>query len=152
MQHAVVDVRCACWGVSLGRYDPTWGLGSKITKRAIGCKRMTVELIPLDAIPKFDHGVRLTHDTVRERHVVLLNLWLTPLLLVLLLLVLGISRQSCWVPLGPPSVFVKSFWKTRKLISKMRHIFLTSRSKAILSIKTCASATPPARTLRFLKT
>jgi pyrroloquinoline quinone biosynthesis protein D len=32
---------------------------------------MTVELIPLVAIPKFDHGVRLKHDTVRERHVVL---------------------------------------------------------------------------------
>jgi pyrroloquinoline quinone biosynthesis protein D len=32
---------------------------------------MTLELIPLNATPKFDDGVRLKHDRVRERFVVL---------------------------------------------------------------------------------
>lgn len=32
---------------------------------------MTIELVPLSSIPKFEKGVRLKHDTVRERYVVL---------------------------------------------------------------------------------
>ena len=32
---------------------------------------MNVELIPSSAVPKFERGVRLKHDKVRERHVVL---------------------------------------------------------------------------------
>ena len=32
---------------------------------------MTIELVPLSSVPKFEKGVRLKHDTVRERYVVL---------------------------------------------------------------------------------
>ena len=32
---------------------------------------MTVDLIPPSVTPQFDHGVRLKHDKVRERYVVL---------------------------------------------------------------------------------
>ncbi len=32
---------------------------------------MTIELVPLTSIPTFEKGVRLKHDTVRERYVVL---------------------------------------------------------------------------------
>ena len=32
---------------------------------------MNVDLIPSSVTPRFDYGVRLKHDRVRERHVVL---------------------------------------------------------------------------------
>ena len=32
---------------------------------------MSVQIVATSAIPKFERGVRLKHDTVRERHVVL---------------------------------------------------------------------------------